>query len=153
MKIVYSLLIFTFLSSCQVHSVSDWFKQWKETSVTFLASQIAGNDFVGQDKENMLDLFENLQITDSCLRVQYYIEKNETLRFFEKRFKLPRGFLFDGFSSDYNYLSKIVDINKNSSDFVVFSIVTVWKTQFSLDAIQEVTRKIRDCYPSEYLRY
>ena len=120
--------------------------------MTQLASQAANSSLTAEDREDLLYLFDDLKSARTdCDRIQSYIENNDTLRFFEEQLNLPRGFLFDELN-DYSYESSLTQMNRNRSEKAVFSVVSVWKTKFSLAEIEQVINRVRKCYPKEYLK-
>ena len=140
------------LSSCQGnHFLSHLFEEVKEYSLTQLASQTTRSSLNAEDREELLYLFDDLESARTdCDRIQFYIENNKTLRFFEEQLALPRGFLFDELN-DYNYESSLIQMNRSASEKAVFSVVSVWKTKISLKEIEQVISRVRKCYPKEYL--
>ena len=144
MKFVFFAFCFVSLFSCQ------WFQQRKDDLLTQLASRATDNKLAEDQQEELLELFVDIRDAKRCAHVQSHIEENETLQFFEKQFNLPRGFLFDGLIS-YSYETSLVTVDRSESENVVFSIVSVWKTEASLEEIEQLIEKVKKCYPDEYL--
>lgn len=130
--------------------MSHWFGQQKEDVLTYLASQATEDNLAEEDKENILLLFIDLWEAKSCSKLRSHIEDNETLRFFEDRYDLPSGFLFDELIN-YDYETSLTNANRDTAETVVFSVVSVWKTRASVEEIEEVVTKVVKCYPDEYL--
>ena len=148
MRFFIFLFFLLILSSCQANSLSNWFSQWKDYSLTQLASQVTDSNLAQEDKQELLYLFGDIR-DSNCSEMQYHIENNKTLGLFEKQFDLPSGFLFDELI-DYNYEASLLKINRSHAETVVFSIVSVWKTEVSLEEIKELINKVRRCYPNSY---
>ena len=144
MKIVFCIFCFVTLFSCQ------WLNQRKDDVLTQLASRTTDNKLSEDQKEELFELFVGIRDARRCSHVQSHIEENEALQFFERQFNLPRGFLFDGLIS-YSHETSLVTIDRSASENVVFSIVSVWKTEASLEEIEQLIEKVRKCYPDEYL--
>lgn len=149
MRLVGSFCFLLLLSSCHFDSLSSWFNQQKDSLLT-QASQATTSSLTQEDKEELLYLFFDLQDAKSCSHVKSHIETNKALRSFEKSFKLPEGFLFDGLIN-YDHEASLFKVNRSPPETVVFSIVSVWKTEFSLEEIEELINKVVKCYPDEYL--
>lgn len=142
------LFVFFFLSlsllSCQ--GVANWLSEWKDYSLTQLASQATDSNLAPKDKEELLDLFLDIRETSKCSQVQRYLENHSILRLFEKEFKLNKGYLFDVFL-DYDYEKSLLNLERTPEENVAFTVVSVWKTKFSLEEIEEVIVAVRSCYP------
>ena len=138
-----------FLNSCQADYFSQMFNQWKDYSLTQLASQTTKEVLPEKDKKKLIYLYQDLSRANNCEEVQSLIEENQILVFFESNMGLNRGFLFDALLN-YNY-EKSLFMNRNKEQQVAFSIVSVWKTKFSLDQINSLIKKINKCYPDEYV--
>ena len=150
MKFVISVCFFLLLSACQTGSLSNWFNQGKEDALTYLASQVVDNSLSEETKEDLLYLFVDLKEAKSCSKLQSYIEDNNTLRFFEKHLDLPNGFLFDELLN-YDYEAALTKTDRSEVENVVFSVLSVWKTEASTEEIKELITKVVKCYPDEYL--
>ena len=148
------LLIFSliFLSSCQSPQfLSDWFNRWKDSSLTYLASQSTSYSLSEEEREELLYLYGDLLDAKNCSQVQSYIEDNPVIVFFETELDLPKGFLFDVFVNNYSYEASLIQLNRSESEQAAFSTVSVWKTEVSLEDIEYVVNKVSKCYPDEYL--
>ena len=145
------VFLFLLLPACQGH-ISNWFSQWKDYSLTQMASQATDDSLTERDKEDLLLLLYNLRSAKDCNEVQSYVENDRMLHFFEKTLDLPKGFLFDEFE-DYSYETSFFQASRSTPEAVVFSIVSVWKTEASLQEIKEVVDKVRKCYPREYIEF
>lgn len=117
-----------------------------------MASQTVNQNLSLEDKENLLDLFDHLTniSANRCDQIQAYIEDNRTLQLFETSLGLNRGFLFDGLYN-YDYISSLLEFNRDNLGKATFSVVSVWKTTASLEEINGIASKIIKCYPQEYL--
>lgn len=143
------IFLVLFLISCQ-GQISNWFSQWRDYSLTQMASQATDGSLTESDREDLLFLFDNLRIAKNCNEVQSYVESDRMLYFFEKTLDLQKGFLFDEFK-DYSYEASLFQTSSRSAaEAAVFSIVSVWKTKFSIQEINEVIDKVSKCYPREY---
>ena len=138
---VLSLVLF----SCQ-GGFQNWLSNWKDYSLTKLASQVTNYSLAPEDKEDLLNLFLDISEASSCSQVKLYIEEHPTLRLFEREFELARGFAFDVFL-DYDYEESLLSLDRTREEDAVFTVVSVWKTEFSLEEIKEVIIDIRSCYP------
>ena len=148
------LLIFSliFLSSCQSPQfLSDWFNRWKDSSLTYLASQSTRDSLSEEERKELLYLFGDLLNAKNCSQVQSYIENNPVVVFFETELDLPKGFLFDVFVNNYSYEAALIQLDRSRSEQAAFSIVSVWKTKISLKDIEYIINKVSKCYPDEYL--
>ncbi len=140
------------LPSCQSHFLSRWFADWKDYSLTQMASHATSGSLSEENRQELLFLFGDLSKAGNCGEIQSHIENNKALQFFEEELKLPKGFLFDELS-DYSYESSLLQINKTVAQQAAFSIVSVWKTAVSLEEIRIVVYKVDKCYPSDYVEF
>ena len=146
------LLIFSFLLLTGCQGVSDWFNSWKDYSLTQLASQAVNYNLTEDDKQEVLFISGDLIEAKSCNQIRDILENNELIRFFTKELKLERGFLFDVFR-DYDYERALLKLDKSPAEHVAFSIVSVWKTEFSIEEIDYLLNKISRCYPHDYVEF
>ncbi|MCZ0932708.1 MAG: hypothetical protein OXJ52_06125 [Oligoflexia bacterium] len=146
------VLFLIFCASCQGggNSLSNWWGSWKESAITYLASESAKSYLNEEERFDLLDLFDDLQRAVSCDKRQDLIEKNETLKTFGKQYDLPRGYLFD-ILFNYDYEEALTQLNRNLSERLAFTVVNVWKTSASLRQINQVVEEISKCYPKEYV--
>ena len=82
LSFIFYLLSFIFLSSCSNNKKSDIQGLLNET-----------------ERMNLLYLLDDLYKTDSCYEVESLIENNRTLEELGRQYDLPRGYLFDIFST------------------------------------------------------
>ncbi len=151
MKLWFFLSFLFWTSSCQGNfSLSQWFGQLKDQGLTYFASRATENKLSAKDRQEFLYLFGDLSSASSCSQVRASIEGNTSLQFFEREFHLPKGFLFDEFL-DYDYEEALLQAQREPSAEVAFSLVSVWKTELSLEEIEPIIKKVRICYPDEYL--
>ena len=146
------ILILIFCSSCQsgISRLSNWWGDWKDYTVTYLASE-STKSYLNEDETNdLLDLFEGLQRADSCNERQELIESNQTLKAFGKYYELPRGFLFD-ILFNYDYEKALTQFVRTIDEKIAFTIVNSWKTIASIKQINQVVEEISKCYPEEYV--
>jgi len=145
------IFLFLLLPACQ-GQISNWFSQWKDYSLTQMASQATDDSLTEEDKEDILFLFYDLRSARDCNDIQFYVENDKMLHFFEETLDLPKGFLFDEFE-DYSYEASLFQTSRNTAEAAVFSIVSVWKTEVSIQEINTVVDKVRKCYPREYYEF
>lgn len=154
MKIFVLISCFLILPSCSGISniFNNWFNQKKEGVITQLASKSTEDNLPEDQKTDLLYLYNEIKTATKpiCRNIQFYIENNETLIIFEKGLNLPKGFLFDGLIG-YDYEKAFFNTSKSDIEKVVFSVVSVWKREISLQEIKEVIQKINKCYPPEYV--
>ena len=146
------ILFLIFCASCQGggNYLSNWWGYWKESAVTYLASE-SSKSYLNQDERfDLLDLFDDLQRAVSCDERQDLIEKNKTLKAFGQQYKLPRGYLFD-ILFNYDYEKALTQLNRDLLERLAFTIVNVWKTSASTQQINQVVEEISKCYPKEYV--
>ena len=144
--------IFIFFCSCQggMSRLSNWWGGWKDYTVTYLASESA-NSYLSEDEKNdLLDLFEDLQIADKCRKRQELIENNKTLKALGRYYELPRGFLFDVLFS-YDYEKAIRKLGGTTEERVALTVVNSWKTIATIPQINQMVEEISKCYPKEYV--
>ena len=147
----YWILFLVFFTSCQGGGYfSDLWSSWKDYTVTQIASQSAESYLGKNEREALLDLFDDLNQNISCDKRQELIEKNDTLYLFGKEYKQPHGYLFD-ILFNYDYESAFTKIDKTIEEKLAFTIVSVWKTIASIDQINRVVEEISKCYPKEYV--
>ena len=133
--------------SCQQGHVQNWLSSWKDYSLTKLASQVTdSNSLTPEDEEGLLYLFLDLRSASSCSQVQFYIEEDPILRLYEKEFQLKKGFLFDVFL-DYDYEESLLRLSRTREENIAFTVVSFWKTKFSLEEIKKQILTVRSCYP------
>lgn len=150
--VIFTLCLSLFsLSSCQGGKdfILDWFDYWKEQSLTHLASQ-TDSSFSEDIKIELLFLFEDLLYSKGCDEFQSHIENNPALIRIEESLDLNRGFLFDVFINDYDYGLSLFQQSRTAEERAAFSIVSVWKSEFSFKNIEEVADRSIRCYPNEY---
>ncbi|MCY4321801.1 MAG: hypothetical protein OXC37_05310 [Bdellovibrionaceae bacterium] len=147
------ILIIIFCSSCQngqFQGFSDWFDAWKDYSVTYLASQSTDSYLTIQQRDDLLDLFEDLQGANTCRERQDLVEKNQTLKTFGRQYNFLRGYLFD-ILFNYDYETALLQINRSDEERVAFTVVNAWKTIASINEINRLIDQISKCYPKEYV--
>ena len=127
-------------------SFQNWLSEWKDYSLTQFASRVTDYNLTPEDKRDLLNLIFDIRSASTCSKVQLYIEENPALYLFERELSLRRGFLFDVFL-DYDYEKSLVNLNRNQEENIAFTVVSLWKTQFSLEEIKEVIITVRSCYP------
>ena len=141
-KLLFIMWPFFSLLSCQ----TGWMDQWKEYSLTQLASQ-STSALNSDDRLDLIGLYNDLSSPrTNCDDVQFYLENHRVLVHFEDTLDLQRGFLFDGLEN-YNHQAFVSRANKTQLETAAFTVVSVWKSQFSLVEIQNVIYKVRQCYP------
>lgn len=132
-------------------SFSDWWGEWKDYSITYMASESTNSYLSEEEKKDLLYLFEDLQQADSCSQRQDIIERNQTLTVFGKQYDFLRGYLFD-ILFNYDYEKALIQVkNRTDEEKVAFTIVNSWKVTASIDKINRVIDQISKCYPKEYV--
>ena len=147
------LLIFSFvfLSACNApKSFSSWLNQWKDYSLTRLASS-ADRGLNEEERDGLFALYNDLLLAENCSQIQSYLEDDPVLLLFQKSLNLPRGFLFDVFVDNYSYELSLIKRKRSAAEQVAFTVVSAWKTQVSLEDIKYVITKAVKCYPDEYV--
>ena len=130
------------LTACQ----AGWMDRWKEYLSTQAASQTT-SALSAQDRQDFISLYRDLADSrTNCSDVKWYLERHRVLMKFEKSFNLQTGFLFDELM-DYDHQNSLFQQTRNSAETVAFTVVSAWKTKFSLSEIQNVITKVRECYP------
>ena len=149
-RLILFLIVF---SSCQQgqNHLSDWWGDWKDYAVTYMASQTS-NAYLSQGEiEDLLYLFYDLKSAKSCNERQDLIESNRTLKELGKQYDLVRGWLFDALFN-YDYEEAITQITDRSlGEKAAFTVVNTWKTSASIEQIKKVIDEISKCYPKEYV--
>ena len=125
---------------------------WKDYSLTQIASQAVKYNLTEEDKREILFIAGDLISAKSCNQIRDILENNDLIRFFEKELYLESGFLFDVFR-DYNYEEALLQLERSPAETVAFSIVSVWKTEFTLEEIDYLLNKINKCYPHDYVEF
>ena len=146
MRLLFPLFFISSLFGCKNY-VSDLFSQWKDYSLTQMASHVADTNLSPDDKEALWDLFLDIE-KGNCSEVQYYFSNHDVLNLYRKEFNLPKKDLLKVFRY-YDYEKSLLNTGKTTSEAVAFAVVSVWKTKFSLADIQDVITKIRLCHPKD----
>jgi len=153
------ILIFfvLFLSSCQSveelkqkteelkQQVVNNLQDWREFAVTQIASQGAKQSFTPQNIQDILYLFLDLKQAENCTQIKTVIVDNVFLQNLESQLDLQSGFLFYILANDYDYEKSLLQYNRNTAEKATYSIVSTWKSYFSLRELNAVISRISSC--------
>ena len=118
--------------------------------MSYLASESTNSYLNIEEKNDLLYLFQDLQLANTCNERQKLIETNQTLKTFGNQHNFLTGYLFD-ILFNYDYEKALTQIERTDEEKIAFMVVNAWKTIAPIDEINKVIDQISKCYPKEYV--
>jgi len=111
-----------------------------------LASENVEQNLSEEDQVSLKNVFYEIERQESCYHIQKIVEENSALIRLERRYDLPKGFLFPIFLGT-NYEKLALGNNLENFRRIAKLIANVWKTEVSVERIDTLIDVLNDCYP------
>ena len=118
---------------------------WVNPLVSEMASTSSEQFFTPRQKEEILELLDDILYAESCSELKDAMDYNPTVQEMEENYELGEGFLHDELFYFFS-LQNWIQVSQGS--YLARGIVTAWLSEKDLATVKIAVDRVRTCHPT-----